>query len=232
MLDYGNLRLYNYKYRCYDAYTGRFHQHDPLGIDPAEPHHNPFCALGQYTDGANLYEYTNGNPLLKLDLWGLKTKVFEGTLYYSDTRPKQEWNKANNPRIKYRVEMYYDCVGKNKLQAKHGDPKVTYSNLVGDLDNRGLSLIMVGATISDKVKAEADAQAKECLPQGRRCGVKMHIVVKICWIRRYSFGLNPGFGPISYDFGISWGKEATVKCAKELLIINCCRLIKAHKVTQ
>jgi RHS repeat-associated protein len=34
ILDNGNLKVMDYRHRYYDTYTGRFLQHDPLGITP------------------------------------------------------------------------------------------------------------------------------------------------------------------------------------------------------
>jgi RHS repeat-associated protein len=55
VIDNGNLKIYNYRHRYYDSYTGRFTNHDPLG----------------YVDGMNLYEYAKSNPVLLSDPSGL-----------------------------------------------------------------------------------------------------------------------------------------------------------------
>jgi len=55
VLDSGSLKLQYSRNRYYDYYTGRWLKNDPLG----------------YTDGMNLYEYVQSNPVLLLDAWGL-----------------------------------------------------------------------------------------------------------------------------------------------------------------
>jgi len=71
-LDGGNLPLMYYRNRSYDTYTGRFLQHDPLGINPNGGYLNPFMPFFQYTDGMNLYNYVENNPIIFVDPFGLK----------------------------------------------------------------------------------------------------------------------------------------------------------------
>ena len=60
-----------YKNRWYDAETGRFLSHDPLGIVP-EGYDNSFDVLGQYYDNENLYHYLRSCPVVFYDTYGLK----------------------------------------------------------------------------------------------------------------------------------------------------------------
>ena len=71
-LDSGDLPLMYYRHRSYDTYTGRFLQHDPLGINPTGGKWNSFEPRKQYVDGMNLYDYLQSNPLLSFDPSGLK----------------------------------------------------------------------------------------------------------------------------------------------------------------
>ena len=71
VLGNGNLRIYNYRHRYYDMYTGRLLQDDPLGINPGGGMMNPFSADLQYTNGLNLYEYVGSNPIIYVDPLGL-----------------------------------------------------------------------------------------------------------------------------------------------------------------
>ena len=226
-LDGGNLKIQYNRNRYYDYYTGRWLTQDPLGIDPAaDPHRSPFWALGQYVDGSNLYEYANTDPLVKHDPWGLRTEVWEGTIYESEFKPKDESYIATNPRMKYKVEMDWDCIGDSRCpDAYHNAPEITYQNLVGDLDSQGFSVIFVGVTVTNYVHLEGVySRGLECLPRGRKCGTKKEVGFRICWKQRYSVGINPGLGPFSYDFGLSWGKTTTVRCLpKTTFIIDCCR---------
>ena len=59
VLDNGNLTLQYNRYRYFDYYTGRWLTQDPQG----------------YTDGMNLYEYGGSNPLIRIDLYGLKWEI-------------------------------------------------------------------------------------------------------------------------------------------------------------
>jgi len=78
VLDSGNLRVYYYRYRYYDDYSGRFMTHDPLGINPAGDIENPLEILTQYTDGLNLFEYCTSNPVMYMDKWGLRGDCCHG----------------------------------------------------------------------------------------------------------------------------------------------------------
>ncbi|MCK4292071.1 MAG: hypothetical protein KAY65_02655 [Planctomycetes bacterium] len=231
ILDANSLKIQYNRNRYYDQCTGRWLTHDPLGIvPPGDPHRNLFRPLGQYGDGANLYEYGNTDPILNHDPWGLaRKKVWEGTIYWSAFKPKDDWNKANNPRMRYKVEMWWDCIGNSKCpEAYYTTPEVTYQNLVGDIDSTGLSLVLVGATVSNYIELDGlYARARECRPRGRKCGTEMEVGFTICWRRRYSVGMNPGIGPWSFDFGLSWGfKDIPVRCTPTIkFIIDCCRLL-------
>jgi len=55
VFDNDSLKVYNYRMRVFDPYTGRFLQHDPLG----------------YVDGMNVYEYIKSNPMIYKDPLGL-----------------------------------------------------------------------------------------------------------------------------------------------------------------
>ena len=73
-LDNGNLKIMNYRHRYYDTYTGRFIQHDLLGITPNPQRPNKFNMVSQYEDCLNLYEYVNSNPVNSFDPYGLFAK--------------------------------------------------------------------------------------------------------------------------------------------------------------
>src|SRR4030042_5887225 len=73
LIDNGNLKLYNYRHRYYDMYTGRFTTHDPLGITPNPQLPNKFDSINQYKDGLSLYEYVGSNPVIYVDTHGLVT---------------------------------------------------------------------------------------------------------------------------------------------------------------
>ena len=55
ILDSSSLKIQYNRNRYYDYYTGRWLTHDPLGY---------------YSDGMNLYEYVNSNPVRFLDMFG------------------------------------------------------------------------------------------------------------------------------------------------------------------
>lgn len=64
--------LYYLRARYYDAGLGRFTGIDPLGVVPNAIQPNYFYPVGQYTDGLNLYEYANSEPVMSTDPYGLK----------------------------------------------------------------------------------------------------------------------------------------------------------------
>jgi len=71
-LDGGDLFLMHWPYRDYSVETGRWLQNDKLGVIPADNAAiNPFSPTKQYTDGMNLYEYVESNPVTKEDSFGL-----------------------------------------------------------------------------------------------------------------------------------------------------------------
>ncbi len=70
-LDNGGSKLGDYKHRQYDYETGRFLQHDPLGIIPNSEKTNIFKIYLQYLDALNLYEYVRDNPTNSNDPYGL-----------------------------------------------------------------------------------------------------------------------------------------------------------------
>ena len=65
------LKIMYYRNRYYDPETGRFFQHDQLGINPKSVFPNPFMPFLQYTDGMSLYEYVRNNPTSYIDPLGL-----------------------------------------------------------------------------------------------------------------------------------------------------------------
>ncbi len=71
VLDDGDYKVMYYRNRYYDTETGRFLQHDPLGVRPDGGRNNPFDSKKQYLDRGNLYEYVGGNPTVRLDPLGL-----------------------------------------------------------------------------------------------------------------------------------------------------------------
>ena len=71
-LDGGDYSVYYYRNRYYDADTGRFLQKDPLGVVPdGDMVGNSYRPLKQYMDGVGIYAYNNGNPICRLDSYGL-----------------------------------------------------------------------------------------------------------------------------------------------------------------
>ena len=79
MLDGGNLLRMHYRHRDYDAFMGRFLQHDPLGVVPGinGAEKNLFSVQRQYADGSSLYFYARGNPVHNNDAWGLRIKKYK-----------------------------------------------------------------------------------------------------------------------------------------------------------
>ena len=77
VLDSGNLTMNYYKNRWYDAETGRFISHDPLGIVP-EGYENGFNVYSQYSNGLLLYNYTSNNPINGTDQLGLYDPRYPG----------------------------------------------------------------------------------------------------------------------------------------------------------
>jgi RHS repeat-associated protein len=70
MLDGGDLLRMHYRHRDYDAFMGRFLQHDPLGINPASAFAGDVTIPYQFLDGVNLYMYVAGNPIVYSDPLG------------------------------------------------------------------------------------------------------------------------------------------------------------------
>jgi len=71
ILDSGSLKIQYNRNRYYDYYTGRWLTHDPLGITPNPQRPNKFNMIEQYKDGLSLYGYVRGDPVNKLDQFGL-----------------------------------------------------------------------------------------------------------------------------------------------------------------
>jgi len=106
VLDNGNLKIYNYRYRSYDTLIGRFLQHDQLGINPSGGIENPFWIISQYEDGANLYEFVQSNPAIFRDPLGLlRIKLADF-----------DWDSGRLPliiiwvQIKLKGEVYLDVL--------------------------------------------------------------------------------------------------------------------------
>ena len=85
VLNDGDLKIMYYRNRYYDPETGRFLTSDPLGINPSGQINNPFSPLSQYTDGMNLYEYVQSNPVMNIDVYGLEDS--------EDKEWLQEWEE-------------------------------------------------------------------------------------------------------------------------------------------
>ena len=71
ILDNRSLTIQYNRNRYYDYYTGRWTTHDPLGILPDAEWPNTFEPARQYRDKLGLYVYVGGNPLLRVDAYGL-----------------------------------------------------------------------------------------------------------------------------------------------------------------
>ena len=71
ILDSGSLKIQYNRNRYYDYYSGRWLTHDPLGITPNVRKPNVFEILKRYEDGLNLYYALDGNPVTKMDMYGL-----------------------------------------------------------------------------------------------------------------------------------------------------------------
>ena len=64
VFDDGDLILGVWPYRNYSTYTGRWLQHEKLGMIPGDDvKRNPFGPHTQYTDGSNLYLAFGANPV-------------------------------------------------------------------------------------------------------------------------------------------------------------------------
>ncbi|MBE0536665.1 MAG: hypothetical protein IH624_13445 [Phycisphaerae bacterium] len=70
ILDNGNLVRMHYRHRDYDAYAGRFVQHDPRGINPAMGNGSVGIST-QYQSGINIYGYVGSAPQRYVDPLGL-----------------------------------------------------------------------------------------------------------------------------------------------------------------
>ena len=70
-LDDENLTLQYSRNRYYEYDTGRFYQHDPLGIIPNALKFNYFEINEQYQSGLNLYNYVSSNPVVSTDPTGM-----------------------------------------------------------------------------------------------------------------------------------------------------------------
>ena len=104
VLDSDNLEVMYYRHRYYDAYAGRFLQHDPRGINPAGGLTNRSGVQNQYADGINVYQYTRGNVILFTDPFGLAAYVF---LYDSHDPMFKTWATATKNKITGKKNTYY-----------------------------------------------------------------------------------------------------------------------------
>ncbi len=68
----GCIFLSSFSFGMYNPEMGRFMQRDPIGTAPASiDESNPFWVDRQYTDGMNLYQYCNSQPVINVDPSGL-----------------------------------------------------------------------------------------------------------------------------------------------------------------
>lgn len=93
-MDAGNWTSMHYRHRDYDPITGRFIQHDPLGIVLAVVEERLFMVQKQYNDGMNLYGYSQSKPVIKSDSYGLWAK----DIHYTATK---QWSMQPDPGPKF-----------------------------------------------------------------------------------------------------------------------------------
>jgi len=77
-LDSGSLKPYDFRYRAYDSFAGRWMQQDPHGVNPADSISNNFQIDNQYKDGLSLYLSFHLSPAKVIDpygLWGLSEHI-------------------------------------------------------------------------------------------------------------------------------------------------------------
>lgn len=104
------------------------------------------------------------------------------------------------------------------------NPWITFNgisgNLVGFVDSIGISILIVGVTISDRLEHSTYDEALNC-PAGYNGSIlKKTINFKV--IERWSIGLNPGIGPWSIDIGLSWGQDIERYSGSLVIEANCC----------
>ena len=106
-------------------------------------------------------------------------------------------------------------------QAEVDQAEIAEYDLADALDSKGLSVIVVGVTVSNFVTPHTRAKALKA-GKGEE-GSKMRAVITVTWVERVSVGFNPGAGPFSWDIGLSLGGETKVATKKYVIVVDCCR---------
>lgn len=93
-------------------------------------------------------------------------------------------------------------------------------NVLGTLDQYGLSIFVVGYTFLWEMEANSESRYSSC-PKGYKGNIgKMIHTFKIS--KRYSYGFNPGIGPFSVDVGLSISTSKSFVTLSTTIQQECC----------
>jgi hypothetical protein len=152
-----------------------------------------------------------------VDCGALNHYTDSGYWSYKNSNPS---NLNDTTKMTYTLEFCWGCGREKNDAATIRQPEITDSNLVGQLDSSGFSVLIVGVTLSDRVDVSTTTQSLNC-PKGQ-VGTKAQADVHLAWIERRSWGLNPGLGPVSIDIGLSSGSDEVVATKDYVFTVECC----------
>ena len=177
------------------------------------------------------YNYVDNNGINNIDMLGLdKMKIdfefYDGFYYMWIGRfpTNSGWvdyyeQKPLMRKFEFEIEYTKKCKG---LEASITDVRIIKSNLIGRIDQYGLSVLIVGYTVSWKTDlVVVDFNSYNC-PKGYG-NIKTYdfsIIIE----KKYTLGFNPGIGYISFDFGASFSifKSKKWKTKPYRITQKCC----------
>jgi RHS repeat-associated protein len=217
--NHTNLLSYNYRYFFSDA--GCWLSQDPIIV-----HQNDSIYL---TSG--LYNFTNNNPINNIDILGLITekisaKFVDNFAYqWVGRRPtKTGWVDiyrkvpvVKEVEIEYEYEKYCETPTTPIIIA----PSITSKNVKWSLDQKGISIFIIGYTESYNAAVVNTTTNKPC-PNGKP-GSILTVTANFELTKSITFGLNPGIGWFSFDLGFNFiFSEEKLLCYQKVFIQECC----------
>ncbi|MDR1484306.1 MAG: hypothetical protein LBT09_05740, partial [Planctomycetaceae bacterium] len=194
--------------RWYDSNVGRWMSDDPIGYD---------------ANDSNLFRFVRNHTVSSTDPFGYESLTI--TTYYARLHVPYGDGQGIIEFADY--HYFYDITVEFTRQCEkiyNASIKIISikGNMRDTLDKYGFSVVVIGATVSYYNKTRiSKSVSEECPPLQKGTRLKHTLIIDV--YERAAIGLNPGFGPITFDLGVSFGVETKMGTAEFIIKQDCCR---------